>query len=68
MTDDPTDGMTEEDARLVFLYPSGRARQACGSDNDGFPICMGDTGMCAYSRILDEGVCQYVWRPDGNES
>lgn len=55
--DDASEGMTHAEARETFLYPSGRSRIGCGTDNDGFPTCMGDGSMCAYSKILGEQVC-----------
>jgi len=54
--------VTEEEARKVYLYPGGRRRFACGSDNDGFPTCMGDRSFCGYSPELDEAVCTNLAR------
>ena len=52
--------MTKEEARAAYLYPSGRPRMACPSDEDGSPTCMGDTGFCGYSSELDRQVCVYL--------
>ena len=50
-------GMTEEEARKAYLYPSGIHRMACYPDNDGYPQCMGDGGFCGYSPELGMAVC-----------
>ncbi|MFJ8301587.1 hypothetical protein ACIQ9R_37560 [Streptomyces sp. NPDC094447] len=52
--------MTEDEARELYLYPSGLPRYSCGSDNDGYPTCMGDGSMCGYSKVLEEQVCKYM--------
>ncbi len=52
--------MDEESARALYLYPSGLARFCCGSDNDGYPTCMGDGSMCGFSAVLDEPVCERI--------
>lgn len=58
---DSSADLTEEGARAVFLHPSGRTRIACYTDNDGYPVCMGDGSMCGYSKVLNEEVCnQYA--------
>lgn len=54
--------MTEEEARTLYLYPNGVARFCCGSDDDGYPICMGDGSMCGFSEVLDGPVCQHISR------
>ena len=58
--DDASEGLTPEEARQLFLYPSGAVRFICGSDNDGYPSCMGDGSLCAYSKALGEQVCRFV--------
>lgn len=60
MSQDDSAGMAEQQARAVFLYPSGLARYTCGSDNDGYPTCMGDGSWCGYSRVLGYQVCKHL--------
>lgn len=57
---DDTAGMTEAQAREVFLYPSGVTRMLCPGDNDGYPTCLGDNSMCGYSAVLGEQVCKHL--------
>jgi hypothetical protein len=49
--------VTEEEAREIYLYPSGLHRMACASNNNGAPTCTGDGGFCGYSRELGQQVC-----------
>lgn len=49
--------VTREEAASRYLYPSGNRRMACPTDNDGFPTCMGDGGLCGYSAELKQQVC-----------
>lgn len=58
MVHDDTAGMTEEQVRSVFFYPSGITRMVCPADNDGFPTCLGDNSMCGYSVLLGKQVCK----------
>ena len=60
MNPDPAEGLTESEAAEVFLYPSGVPRYWCGSDNDGYPSCMGDGSLCDYSPLLGTHVCRYA--------
>lgn len=60
MESDASEGMSKAEARQVFLYPSGVARMMCSTDNDGYPTCQGDTGMCGYSAVLKQQVCEYI--------
>lgn len=49
--------MTEDEARARYLYPGGRPRIACSTDEGGAPTCQGDGGFCGYSPQLDQPVC-----------
>lgn len=60
MTQDDTAGLTAQQARAIFFYPSGISRMACPADNDGFPTCLGDNSMCGYSQVLHEQVCKHI--------